>query len=112
MADDAKSSSSAREILQSAYTLIRSTEVNKAYSGLTLDHAIQEQIDYLKKGSTTEFLNADGGSAGSRISRWDQLDALEQGITTVVKAITDAGTDSDKLAELGIVDTDEPETTS
>lgn len=99
-----------RRVLHSAYTFIRSVEVNKATASLTLDHLIQEQITRLKKGETTAILDSKGDSLGNRISYLDELDALEKELKDSVKAVKDAGTDADKLAALGIenIDGDTP----
>ncbi|TXH11750.1 MAG: hypothetical protein E6R04_00520 [Spirochaetes bacterium] len=95
-----------RRVLHSAYSLIRSVEVNKASASLTLDHMIQEQVARLKKGEERALLDSKGSSVGSRISFIDSLDALEKEVTDVVKAVKDAGTDPAKLQKLGIFETD------
>lgn len=100
-----------RKVIHSAYTFIRSQEVNKATASLTLDHLIQEQITRLKKGETRAILDSKGESMGSRVSYLDSLDALEKELKDAVKAIKDAGTDADKLAELGLDVTDKETTT-
>lgn len=100
-----------RRVIHSAYTLIRSQEVNKATASLTLDHLIQEQITRLKKGETRAILDSKGDSMGSRVSYLDSLDSLEKELKDAVKAIKDAGTDADKLAELGLDVTDKETTT-
>lgn len=91
-----------RRVLHSAYSFVRSVESNKAISALTLDHMIQAQINRLKKGTTTDILDAAGESLGDRPSRWDQLDALEQEVQSVVNAIEQAGSDPAKLSALGL----------
>jgi DNA-binding transcriptional regulator YhcF (GntR family) len=91
-----------RKILHSAYTFIRSQEINKATASLTLDHLIQEQITRLKKGETRAVLDAKGESMGNRISYLDTLDSLEKELSDVIKAVQNAGNDQDKLAELGL----------
>lgn len=93
-----------REIIHSAYSYIRSTEVNKAASALTLDHLIQEQIKALKKGETATVTDDTGEAGGGNLSRWDRLDALERSIDQVVQALTDAGDDQDKLSALGVLE--------
>jgi len=95
-----------RKVLHSAYSFIRSVEVNKASASLTLDHMIQEQISTLKKGETRALLDAKGDSVGSRISYIDALESLEKELADVVKAVKDAGTDAAKLQALGISETD------
>lgn len=95
-----------RRVLHSAYSFIRSVEVNKASASLTLDHMIQEQIATLKKGETRALLDSKGESTGSRISYIDTLESLEKELADVVKAVKDAGTDSAKLQALGIFETD------
>lgn len=94
-----------RRVLHSAYTFVRSIEVNKATASLTLDHMIQEQINRLKKGSTRVIIDAKGDNIGNRISYLDELDTLEKEIADVVKAVQAAGTDPEKLEALGIFQT-------
>lgn len=91
-----------RRVLHSAYSLIRSVELNKATSSLTFDHLIQEQITRLKKGESTAILDSNGESLGNRVSYIDSLDALEKELEDVVSAVKDAGNDSTKLAALGL----------
>lgn len=97
-----------RTFLHSAFAYVRGTEVNKATAALTLDHLLQEQINALKKGEARSVLDGRGAVIGKRLSRWDQLDALEKNIEQATKAIEEAGNDSAKLEALGIVDTDAP----
>lgn len=91
-----------RQTLHSAFTFVRSIETNKATASLTMDHLVQEQINSLKKGETRSISDARGENLGNRLSRWDQLDALEKRIAQAVQAIKAAGNDPDKLASLGI----------
>lgn len=91
-----------RTVLHSAYTFVRSIEVNKATASLTLDHLIQAQIDRIKKGSTRAILDSQGASVGNRTAYLDDLDSLEKDLGDVIQAVNDAGTDSAKLAALGI----------
>jgi len=91
-----------RKVLHSAYTFVRSVEVNKASSALTLDHLIQEQIDTVKQSSTRDILDAAGKDIGKRTSKLDDLDTLQKDIEAVVKAVKKAGKDAGKLRELGI----------
>ena len=95
-----------RRILHSAYSFVRSIESNKAAAALTLDHLIGEQITLLKKGETREVLDAKGESLGKRTSRFDVLETLEKDMTSLVKAIKDAGDDQAKLAKLCLSDQD------
>lgn len=91
-----------RKVLHSAYTFVRSVEVNKASSALTLDHLIKEQIDTIKKSSTRAILDAKGQSIGKRTAKLDDLDTLQQQVEAVVKAVKAAGKDASKLRALGI----------
>jgi len=91
-----------RKVLHSAYTFVRSVESNKAASALTLDHLIQEQIDAYQQSGKTAILDAAGNNIGNRLSKLDQLDTLSQQIDAVVKSISDAGKDPQKLNELGV----------
>lgn len=100
-----------RGVLHSAYTFVRSIEVNKATASLTLDHLIQAQITRLKSGSTSSILDSKGDSLGNRVSYLDELDTLEKSLADAVKAVQDAGNDSEKLAALGIESTDKETST-
>lgn len=91
-----------RKVLHSAYTFVRSVEVNKASAALTLDHLIQEQIDTIKQSSTRAILDAQGKSVGNRTAKLDDLDTLQQEVDAVVKAVKAAGKDAAKLRALGI----------
>jgi DNA-binding transcriptional regulator YhcF (GntR family) len=91
-----------RRVLHSAYTFVRSIEVNKATASITLDHLLQEQIFRLKKGQTRAIIDAKGDNIGNRISYLDELDTLEKEIADVIKAVQAAGTDPEKLQALGI----------
>ena len=110
MADPKFASENFRQILHSGYTLIRSIETNKALSSLTLDHLLQGHIDNLKKDSIrASAILDDSGKAlpnggGDRISRWDQIDEIEKLFKEAVKALEAAGTNKEKLANLGIDD--------
>lgn len=98
-----------RNVLHSAYTFVRSVEVNKASSALTLDHLLQEQIDSYKQGSTTAILDAQGNNIGNRTSKLDNLDTLQQQVDSVVQSIKKAGTDPSKLDALGVFENDAPD---
>lgn len=95
-----------RAVLHSAYTFVRSVEVNRASSALTLDHLIQEQIDSYKQSTQRAILDAKGQNVGNRTSKLDYLDTLQQQIDSVVSAVSDAGSDEGKLRELGVVEVD------
>jgi hypothetical protein len=95
-----------RIVLQSAYTFIRSVEVNKATAALTLDHLIQEQIDSYKQSATRPIIDAQGQSVGNRTSRLDDLDTLQQQVDAVVQSVKQAGSDAQKLRELGVYEID------
>lgn len=92
--------------LHSAYTFVRSVEVNKATAAITLDHLIQEQIDSYKSASTRSILDAKGASVGSRPSKLDSLESLEKEVTAIVKAAKAAGSDAQKLRAIGINEVD------
>ncbi len=96
-----------RKVLHSAYTFIRSVEVNKASAALTLDHLIQEQIEMYKQSSQRAILDAKGQSIGNRSSKLDDLDTLKQEVDSVVKSVKDAGSDEEKLRALGIFETED-----
>lgn len=91
-----------RTVIHSAYTFIRSVEVNKATAALTLDHLIQEQINRLQSQTNRAILGSKGESLGDRISYLDSLDALQKQMQDAVTAINNAGSDPEKLAELGL----------
>lgn len=92
--------------LHSAYSFIRSVEVNKATAAITLDHLIQEQIDSYKASATRPLLDAKGDSVGTRPSKLDALDALEKEVTAIVAAVKKAGSDAQKLRAIGVNETD------
>lgn len=94
-----------RKVLHSAYTFIRSVEVNKASASLTLDHLIQEQIDAYKQSSKRAIIDAKGEDVGNRTSKLDDLDTLQQEVDAVVKSVKDAGSDGEKLRALGVYET-------
>jgi len=108
MADPKFAPENFRQILHSGYTLIRSIETNKAVSALTLDHLLQNHIDALKKGTIRASATVDdNGNAlpdgrGNSISRWDQIDEIEKLFTQAVNALKKAGSNTEKLAQLGI----------
>lgn len=106
------SGKSLREVLHSAYTFVRSVEVNRAVSSITLDHLIQEQISSYKQGSERSLLDGKGTDVGKRISKLDALSNLQTDINNAVKAVRDAGTDAGRLEALGIYEVDEPEAES
>jgi hypothetical protein len=91
-------------ILHSAYTLVRSTEVNKATASLTLDHLLHERLRGLKRSATRSLLDGRGEAVGSRASRLDELDRLQKDITETVRAVREAGDDPDRLRALGVVE--------
>jgi hypothetical protein len=95
-------------VLQSAYTFVRSVEVNKAVAVITLDGLLKDHIDALKQGSTRQIVDASGKTVGSRLSRWDQLDELATQFNSVISAIQKAGTDPAALNSLGVFETDQP----
>ena len=104
MADPKFAPENFRQILHSGYTLIRSIETTKAISALTMDHLIQGHIDSLKQDSVraSQLVDDGGMSLGNRVSKWDQIDEIEKLFTEAVKALKDAGDNSDKLLKLGI----------
>jgi len=110
MADPKFAPEDFRQVLHAGYAFIRSIETNKAISALTLDHLLQGHIDALKQDSIrVSAMVDDGGGAlssgkGDRISRWDQIDEIEKLFTQAVQALKSAGTNSEKLANLGIVE--------
>ena len=91
-----------RTVLHSAYTFIRSVEVNKATAALTLDHMIQDQINRLQSQTNRAILGSKGENLGDRISYIDTLDALQKQMQDIVTAIQNAGNDPDKLTQLGL----------
>ena len=100
-----------RRVLHSAYSFVRSVEVNKAIGSLTLDHIIQEQITKYKKGETRAILDSRGESLGNRVAYLDTLDSIEKELNGVIKAVKEAGNDQAKLQALGIF-ADDKETAS
>lgn len=101
-----------RKTLHSVYSFVRSVEVNRATASLTLDHLIQAQMERIKGGSTRSILDSKGESLGSRVSLLDALAALEKDMTAAVEAVDKAGSDPQKLEELGIYTVDQTEFTA
>jgi len=93
-----------RRVLADSINLLRSVEVDRSLSSTTLDHAIQEEIKLLKRTETSTQVDDSGQT---RISRWDELNALEANLVKVVDEIMSAGTDKEALAKLGIIDEEE-----
>jgi hypothetical protein len=93
---------SLRLILHSAYSYVRSTEMNSIQGMLTLDHLIDYQIQMLKPDSGRNIYDAKGYMVQQRISRWDRLQQLVDDMDDVVNAVARAGTDPVKLREIGI----------
>jgi hypothetical protein len=94
-------------ILQSAYSFVKSIEVNKAVSNISLDGLLKDHIDSLQQGTKTQIVDAHGKPLGSRLSKWDQLDELSNQFAVIIKAIKAAGTNASKLNSLGIFETDQ-----
>lgn len=94
-----------RTALHSAYTFVRSVEINKAYAVLTLDHMLSEQIAKLKSSSTSTENSA--SLPKDHISRYDQLEDLKKQLDDAVRAVKEAGDDPDKLKAIGIYEADE-----
>lgn len=112
MADPKFAPENFRQILHSGYSFVRSIESNKAISALTMDHLIQGHIDSLKQDSSrsSQLVDDSGKSLGNRISRWDQVDEIEKLFTKAVQTLKDAGSSSEKLANLGIEESVEEST--
>lgn len=102
-------SADTRRILHSAYSFVRGVESNRSVSSLTMDHLLQEHITNLKKGEVRQILDGRGESVGKRSSKYDDLEELEKGIDEMTAAVRSAGDDQEKLARLGLSDSD-PET--
>jgi hypothetical protein len=103
---DLQQSVDLHRVLHSAYTYVRSQEMNAAVAGLTLDHFLKRHIDSLKQGETRQLVDPEGNSTGKRISRWDRLDELEKQVSFVVQKIEQAGDDEAALRALGIFEAD------
>lgn len=93
---------SIQEILHAAYSFVRSTELNKSISSITLDHLIQDHIEAIQGGESRGLLDATGKRTNLRPTKLDRLDRLEQDIDSVVKAVEEAGDDPQKLTALGL----------
>ncbi len=84
----------ARKVLHSAYVTLRSAEMSKAMSSMTLDHFIEEQINRLK-GKGTDIQNdsflpltlRSKVKVDVKPSRWDMLESLDSSVKDVVEAI-------------------------
>ena len=97
-----------RIILHSAYSFVRSHEVNQALGMLTLDHLITAQQDAMAPGKERPIYNAAGSTGLTRISRWNKLDQLEADVKAVVAEVNKAGSDARKLADMGIYEAIDP----
>lgn len=87
MADDIKGMQ-LRTVLHSAFSFVRATETNRATSAITLDHLLQERVTSIQK------------------DKLPALDDLEKKLKSVVEAIEKAGTDAERLKQLGIYEVD------
>lgn len=96
----------ARRILHSAYSAIRSSEMSRAMSSMTLDHFLDEQIKKLK-GSGTDIQNdtflpmtlRSKVKVDVRPSKWDMLEVLEADVKAVVEVIKKGKLESDEESE-------------
>ncbi len=95
-------SSGLSNTLADAMNFVRSIEETKSIQALTLDALLKQQIAALQSSGTTAIVDPEGNTVYNRPSRYDQLSALQASINAAVKAIQAAGTDSAKLAALGL----------
>jgi hypothetical protein len=75
-------------ILHSAYSFVRSREMNKAVASLTLDHLIQEHIESIQGGDTRAMVDSKGQRNNLRPTKLQELDKLENDITDFVAKAT------------------------
>lgn len=99
-------SSDVRRAIHSAYTFVKSMEVNRSVATLTLDHMIGEQIQSLKQGEVRSEVDGSYEERGNRISRYDTITEIEKSLSDAISAIREAGSDQEKLRALGIYEVD------
>src|SRR5258708_40005046 len=92
-----------RQILHSAYTYVRSTELNKASASITLDALIDARIKSLQSGEVRALVDPEGNTVGTRASRSDRLDELQKSLNQLIQSIQSAGNDEMKLSTLGLL---------
>lgn len=78
-----------REVLHSAFAFVRAYEANRSTSVITLDHLLSEQVTSIQQ------------------DKLPALDTLERKFNSVVADIKNAGSDSERLAALGLLSEDE-----
>lgn len=72
----------ARQTLHSVYSALRSDATSKAFATYTIDHALQQQIDYLIGSPRKDIL--DLGDSTVRPSKLDELENLKTQVTQLV----------------------------
>lgn len=77
-----------RTVLHQAFSTIRASETNRSTSAITLDHLLQEQVTSIEQ------------------AKLPALDSLEKSLKAVVQSIEDAGTDTERLKQLGVYEAD------
>jgi hypothetical protein len=95
-----------RQLLHSAFVYVRSYEANQSTAAITLDQLLDEQIQFLKPAAKRTIVDASGKDVGSRISRYDRLTGLKDGMKAVVDAVKAAKQDEEVLKNLGIYEVD------
>lgn len=91
-----------RQLLHSAFTFVRSYEANQSIAALTLDQLLDEQIRFLKPRTTRAVVDATGNVVATRLSHYDRLQGLKDGMQAVVDAVEKAKQDAEVLQDLGI----------
>lgn len=83
-----------RQDLADIYGEVLSNEVNKSVGAKTLDHFILERKAQLK--DARELRDVDGASAGTRPSRLERLQHLQEVLNNTVDTIIEYLRDADK----------------
>jgi len=97
-------SGSIQDLLSAAYAAIRGSEQNKALAPITLDHLLKIHIDDIQGTTKVSFSAAATPLGYNKISKLDALKYIQAQIDTAAKAIQDAGSDKEKLNNLGLDD--------
>ena len=91
-----------RGTLHSAYSFIRSIEMNKAVTTVTLDNLLQEHLDNLKGKARAVVDQTGKNTYAERSSRYDQITAIQTRMEAAVEAIKAAKDSPEELQALGI----------
>lgn len=102
-----------RELLQAAFSFVRSVEANKATAAITFDHILEariaERISMLRPGAVRPIVDSEEID-NLRTSRYDQLQRLKDDLTEWVSAVgKQYATDEEAIValnDLGVYETE------